>query len=76
MGKTQGEKKIGLGFMLLMSYMIFEMPKTSNNKAKSQTEIEKPMKIDSSPTKKLATKVVIETHKTTTMLTTTQMRGI
>lgn len=56
--------------------MIFEMPKTSNNKAKSQTEIEKPMKIDSSPTKKLATKVVIETHKTTTMLTITQMRGI
>ena len=62
--------------MLFMSKMIREMPKTSSSNAKSQTEIENPMKIDNLPTKKLATKLYIETHKTTTMLTMIQMRGM
>ena len=75
MGKTQGEKKIGLDFIFLMSYVILKIPNTSKSKEKSQAEIENPMKIDNSHTKKLATKVAIIAQSTTTMLMITQMRG-
>ena len=75
MGKTQGEKKIGLCFIFRMSYVILKTPNTSKSKAESQAEIENPIKIDSSPTKKLATNVAIMAQITTTMFMITQMRG-